>query len=284
MNVCLVGVKSQVFVTQKLFQRMQQMTCFLYIRVGGLGHTASFLKMVLSPSLVLDGQLVVQPQLPLHAILGDNCHPTTSSRAAVPPDCLGNSLQNQILALFLGHILPVCVVHHTIEVGGSRATNSHRLTHAHAANRHTPHLPLLVHRVVSGDNQTSHQAVPVLITDLLEGDSSVLDGGRPALLDLSEVQLVLDNVGDGLGVRSRAGPAAENAICDWGEFVSDSVCDPRAHAGPAVCADDHTTVEFHCYQSCSSGDLLPPGEPVLRDCLFAKAWEVLQSKWTGHFG
>ena len=31
---------------------------------------------------------------------------------------------------------------------------------------------------------------PVLITDLLEGDSSVLDGGRPALLDLGEVQLV----------------------------------------------------------------------------------------------
>ena len=43
--------------------------CFLYIRVGGLGHTASSIKMVLSPSLVLDGQLVVQPQLPLHAIL-----------------------------------------------------------------------------------------------------------------------------------------------------------------------------------------------------------------------
>ena len=73
------------------------------------------------------------------------------------------------------------------------------------------------------------------------------------------------------------------------------------HAGPAVCADDHTAVEFHCYQSCSSGNLinifglnyfesltnchlLPPGKPVLRDCLFAKAWEVLQSKWTGHFG
>ena len=31
---------------------------------------------------------------------------------------------------------------------------------------------------------------PVLITDLLEGDSSVLDGGGPALLDLGEVQLV----------------------------------------------------------------------------------------------
>merc|ERR1719494_1485673 len=104
----------------------------------------------------------------------------------------------------------------------------------------------------------------------------------PALLDLGEVQLVLDNVGDGLGVRSGAGPAAENAICDGGEFVGDSVCDPRAHAGPAVCADDHTAIEFHCYQSCSSGDLLSPGKPVLRDRLFAKAWEVLQRKWTGH--
>ena len=31
--------------------------------------TASSKKMVLSPSLVFDGQLVVQPQLPLHAIL-----------------------------------------------------------------------------------------------------------------------------------------------------------------------------------------------------------------------
>merc|ERR1719193_2964325 len=98
------------------------------------------IKMVLSPSLVLDGQLVVQPQLSLHAILGYNCHSAASSRAAVPPDCLGNSLQNQILAFFLGHIIPVCVVHHAIEVGGSRATNSHWLTNAHAANRHTPHL------------------------------------------------------------------------------------------------------------------------------------------------
>ena len=26
----------------------------------------------------------------------------------------------------------------------------------------------------------------------------------------------------------RVAPAAENAICDWGEFVSDSVCDPCA--------------------------------------------------------
>merc|ERR1712116_102455 len=120
------------------------MTCFLYIWVGSLSHTASSKKMVLSLSLVLDGQLVVQPQLPLHTILGDNCHPATSSRAAVSSDCLGNSLQNQILALFLGHIIPVCVVHHAIEVGGSRTTNSHRLTHAHAANWHTPHLPLLV--------------------------------------------------------------------------------------------------------------------------------------------
>merc|ERR1719382_688674 len=77
---------------------------------------ASSIKMVLSPSLVLDRQLVVQPQLSLHAVLGDNCHPATSSRAAVSPDCLGNSLQNQILALFLGHIIPVCVVHHAIEV------------------------------------------------------------------------------------------------------------------------------------------------------------------------
>ena len=31
---------------------------------------------------------------------------------------------------------------------------------------------------------------PVLITDLLEGDSSILYGGGPALLDLGEVQLV----------------------------------------------------------------------------------------------
>ena len=38
--------------------------------------------------------------------------------------------------------------------------------------------------------KTNKAIKPVLITDLLEGDSSVLDGGRPALLDLGEVQLV----------------------------------------------------------------------------------------------
>ena len=46
-----------------------QMTCFLYIRVVVWTITASSIKMVLSLNLVLDGQLVVQPQLPLHAIL-----------------------------------------------------------------------------------------------------------------------------------------------------------------------------------------------------------------------
>merc|ERR1719511_219233 len=113
MNICSVDIKSHVFVTSKLFQRMH---VSLTLELVVWTTTASFIKMVLSPSLVLDGQLVVQPQLPLHAILGDNCHPATSSRAAVSSDCLGNSLQNQILALFLGHIIPVCVVHHTIKV------------------------------------------------------------------------------------------------------------------------------------------------------------------------
>ena len=66
-----------------------------------------------------------------------------------------------------------------------------------------------MHGVVAGDDEAGHEAVPVLVADLLEGDGRVLDGGRPALLDLREVELVLDDVGDGLGVRGRAGPGDE---------------------------------------------------------------------------
>ena len=73
---------------------------------------------------------------------------------------LCDGLQDQILTFLLGHVVldsweyhinlrhsshinvshPVGVVHHAIEVRRSRATNSHWLTYAHAANWHTPHL------------------------------------------------------------------------------------------------------------------------------------------------
>ena len=67
-------------------------------------------------------------------------------------------------------------------------------------------------------NESSHKAIPVLIGDLLEGPGGVPDGGGAALVNLHEVESVLDDVGDGLGVSSGAGAAAEDAVSDGGEL------------------------------------------------------------------
>ena len=85
--------------------------------------------------------------------------------------------------------------------------------------------------------------LPVLVADLLEGHGGVLNGGRPTLdnrsqvldnrsqechcehdeshlLDLGEVELVLDNVCDGLGVRGRARPGGRDR-CEKGRDGKD---------------------------------------------------------------
>merc|ERR1719352_1585036 len=185
---------------------------------------------------------------------------------------------DQILTFLLRHFLPVCVVHHSIEVRRAGPSNGHWLTHTHASNGHAPHLALLVHSIISSHNQTSHQTVPVLIADLLESNSSILDSGRPALLNLGKVQLVFHYVRDSLSVSSRARSAAEDAVGDWGEFVSHPVSYPSAHAGPAVRANDHASLKLNCNQGCSSGNLFTPGKPVLRNCLLAKSREVVVSE------
>ena len=104
-------------------------------------------------------------------------------------------------------------------------------------------------------NESSHKAIPVLIGDLLEGPGGVPDGGGAALVNLHEVESVLDHVGDGLGIRSGAGAAAEDVVGDRGELVRHSVSDPGAHAGAAVGAYHHAAIELHSAEGGASGHL-----------------------------
>lgn len=55
--------------------------------------------------------------------------------------------------------------------------------------------------------------------------------------------MVVDNVGDGLRVGSRAGPAAPDCVVHLGQFVRDAVSDVGARRGAGVGAEDDTLGE-----------------------------------------
>ena len=72
--------------------------------------------------------------------LGDSGQSAAASAGAVPSDGLGHHLQDELLAVGLGHLLPVHVVHHAVQEGGAGASDADGLSHTHPAHRHSPHL------------------------------------------------------------------------------------------------------------------------------------------------
>merc|ERR1719336_849688 len=240
-------------------------------------HHITFIHLYnIQTSLPSGWQFGVQEKLSLNSILSDGGEPAASATGPVSPDRLGHHLQNQLLTILLLHLLLEHVIHHTIQEAGARSSNTDRLTDTHSTHRHCPHLATLALVIISGNNKTSHQTVSVLVSNLLERPGSVSDGCRTSLINLHEVEPVLDDVRDGLGVRGGAGPAAEDVVRDGGELVRDPVGYPRAHAGPAVRPNHHSAIKLYCTQSCSRGHLFTSGKPVGRKSIFAHSGKVLE--------
>lgn len=68
-------------------------------------------------------------------------------------------------------------------------------------------------------------------------------GGWLIVVDAVHVQVVLDNVGNCLGVCGRTGSAAPDCVVNLGELVGNTVGDVGAGCGSAVCAEDNTILE-----------------------------------------
>ena len=58
------------------------------------------------------------------------------------------------------------------------------------------------------------------------------------------------HLGNCLGVSSRPGPAAVDAVRHFGELVSDSVGDVSSAGSARVCSNNHTTVKLNSHDSC----------------------------------
>ena len=78
------------------------------------------------------------------------------------------------------------------------------------------------------------QGVLVIVADLLEDGGGGLGGGGLSVVHGKQAQLVLYDVGDGLGVGGGAGPAAPNGVVDSGQLVSDPVGDVCTGRGSRI--------------------------------------------------
>lgn len=68
-------------------------------------------------------------------------------------------------------------------------------------------------------------------------------GGSLVVVDAVHVQVVLDNVCNGLGVCGGTGSAAPDGVVHLGELVGDTVGNVSAGGGSAVCAEDDSVLE-----------------------------------------
>ena len=83
----------------------------------------------------------------------------------------------------------------------------------------------------------------VIITQLLEQRGRRLHARRLVVRDPVHAQVVLHDVGDGLGVGGGARAAAPDGVVDLGEFVGDAVGDVGAGGGAGVGAEDDAVGE-----------------------------------------
>lgn len=109
-----------------------------------------------------------------------------------------------------------------VDVSRSGATDRPRLLEDSSAERDVVHAASVLFVPASDDN-AGRQLVLVLVAQLLE-QSRNRCYGRSLSVDLRvELRVVVDNVGDGLRVRSGSGAAAVNAVVDVRELVGDTV-------------------------------------------------------------
>lgn len=85
--------------------------------------------------------------------------------------------------------------------------------------------------------------VLVVITQLLEQGGGGLGRGRLVVGDAVHAEVVVYNVGDGLGVSGGAGAAAPDGVVDLRQLVCDPVRDVGARCCARVGAQNHALVE-----------------------------------------
>ena len=93
------------------------------------------------------------------------------------------------------------------------------------------------------DDDAGHQIVLVLVAEPSHQVGRHLDRRHPAGLDGQLAQIVLDVVGQGLGVGRAAGPAAPDAIVELGDLVGDAVGHVRAGGNARVGPEDDPALE-----------------------------------------
>ena len=93
------------------------------------------------------------------------------------------------------------------------------------------------------DNNSRHQIVLVLIAQPSHQMRRHLDGRHPTRLDGQLAQIMLDVVGQRLGIGGTARPAAPDAIVELGDLVGDAVGHVRAGGDAGVGTEDDAAGE-----------------------------------------
>lgn len=101
--------------------------------------------------------------------------------------------------------------------------------------------------IVPRNNHAGTELVLVVVAQLSEDGSGVLCRGVLAGRRGEELEVVVDDIGDGLCVGCGAGPAAPYRVVDLCELVSHSVGDIGSGRCAAVCSEDNAVVELGCH-------------------------------------
>jgi hypothetical protein len=99
------------------------------------------------------------------------------------------------------------------------------------------------------------EVVLVGVAQVLEDRRRHLRRRRPVVLHLVHAEVVLDNVGHGLRVGRRPGPAAPDGVVHLRQLVRDAVGNVRAGGRARVGAEDDAVLERHRHDGRSEVDL-----------------------------
>mmetsp|Transcript_100714 Transcript_100714/g.139938 ORF Transcript_100714/g.139938 Transcript_100714/m.139938 type:complete len:240 (+) Transcript_100714:1-720(+) len=197
-------------------------------------------------SLVVPGEFVAADHLASDSVLVDNARPDHASTRAIPCHGQRKRVAHELKALLLGHALLELAVTVAVDVCRARSANGEGLAHQRAAKGNAEHLATLL-SVPASHNNAGLQAVLVVVAEVTEERRRSCHARSLAQLHAVGIEVVLDDVGDGLGISGGARAAAIDALVHGRELVRHAVGDVGAGGRARVGTHHHSSVEGHCH-------------------------------------
>jgi hypothetical protein len=169
--------------------------------------------------------------------------PNDTTRASIPFDSLSKRTLDKLDALRLRHSRPPIGVAITIDVGRTTSANGIILLVKGSSERNAVNLsapPVIIPR----NNHSRTELVLVIVAQFPEDGSGVLCCGGLARRRGEILEVVMDNVGNGLCVRSGSRTTAPYRVVHLCELVSHPIGDIGTGRSAAVCSKDDAVVEF----------------------------------------